>query len=86
MLGVVIRHDWLRHDHRGRGRRGAVESDALTIVSQWKEFRTLDFEAIKSALRPPVVFDRCSLYEPSAMAAHGLEYHCIGRAAVVTRP
>ena len=86
MRGVGIRHDWLRHDHRGRGRCGAVESDALTIVSQWKEFRTPDFEAIKSALRTPVVFDGRNLNEPSVMAAYGLEYHSIGRAAVVTRP
>ena len=87
MRGVVIRHDWLRHNHRGRGRRGAVESDALTIVSQWKEFRTADFETIKAALRTPVVVvDGRNHYEPSVMAAYGPKYHSIGRAAVLTRP
>jgi UDPglucose 6-dehydrogenase len=54
-------------------------ADALAIVTEWKEFRTPDFEAIRAALRTPVVFDGRNLYEPSVMAAFGLEYHCIGR-------
>jgi UDPglucose 6-dehydrogenase len=61
-------------------------ADALAIVTEWKEFRTPDFEAIKAALRTPVVFDGRNLYEPAVMAAFGLEYHCIGRAAVAPRP
>jgi UDPglucose 6-dehydrogenase len=54
-------------------------ADALAIVTEWKEFRTPDFEAIRAALCTPVVFDGRNLYEPSVMAAFGLEYHCIGR-------
>jgi len=54
-------------------------ADALAIVTEWKEFRTPDFEAIKAALRTPVVFDGRNLYEPEVMAAFGLEYHCTGR-------
>ena len=46
-------------------------ADALAIVTEWKEFRTPDFEAIKTALRTPVVFDGRNLYEPSAMAVFG---------------
>ena len=61
-------------------------ADALAIVTEWKEFRTPDFEAIKAALRTPVVFDGRNLYEPAVMAALGLEYHCVGRAAVVPLP
>jgi len=57
-------------------------ADALAIVTEWKEFRTPDFEAIRTALRTPVVFDGRNLYEPAVMASFGLEYHCIGRAAV----
>jgi UDPglucose 6-dehydrogenase len=59
---------------------GALEgADALAIVTEWKEFRTPDFEAIRTALRTPLVFDGRNLYEPKTMAALGLEYHCIGR-------
>ncbi len=35
MRGVVIRHDGLRPDYRGRGRRGTAGSDALAIVTEW---------------------------------------------------
>ena len=61
-------------------------ADALVIVTAWKDFRTPDFEAIKAALRTPVVFDGRNLYEPAVMAALGLEYHCVGRAAVTPLP
>ena len=60
-------------------------ADALAIVTEWKEFRTPDFEAIRAALSTPVVFDGRNLYEPSVMAEFGLEYHCIGRPAAVLR-
>jgi UDPglucose 6-dehydrogenase len=63
-------------DSAGAALEGA---DALAIVTEWKEFRTPDFEAIRTALRTPVVFDGRNLYEPKTMAAFGLEYHCIGR-------
>ena len=43
----------------------------MAIVTEWKEFRTPDFEAIKAALRTPVVVDGCNLYEPSAMVVFG---------------
>ncbi|MDP1537822.1 MAG: UDP-glucose/GDP-mannose dehydrogenase family protein [Burkholderiales bacterium] len=61
-------------------------ADALAIVTEWKEFRTPDFEAIRATLRTPVVFDGRNLYQPSMMAAFGLEYHCIGRAAATPLP
>jgi len=54
-------------------------SDALAIVTEWKEFHTRDFEAIKAALRTLVVFDGRNLYAPAVLAALGREYHCTGR-------
>jgi len=54
-------------------------ADALVIVTEWKEFRTPDFEFIKSALKQPVVFDGRNLYEPPLMQALGLEHWGIGR-------
>jgi len=60
-------------------------ADALVIVTEWREFRTPDFEQIRTALRTPVVFDGRNLYEPRAMQIVGLEYHCIGRAPVAPR-
>ena len=53
--------------------------DALAIVTEWSEFRSPDFEAIKAAMAVPVVFDGRNLYEPAHMAELGIGYHAIGR-------
>ena len=55
------------------------DADALVIVTEWKEFRAPDFDAIKAALKTPAVFDGRNMYEPSRIKAHGLEYYAIGR-------
>ncbi|WP_018410820.1 UDP-glucose dehydrogenase family protein [Methyloversatilis thermotolerans] len=54
-------------------------ADALVIVTEWKEFRSPDFERMKSALKQPVVFDGRNLYEPSVVRGFGIEYSAIGR-------
>jgi UDPglucose 6-dehydrogenase len=54
-------------------------ADALLIVTEWKEFRTPDFDAIKSTLKAPVVFDGRNLYDPKLMAGLGIQYSGIGR-------
>jgi UDPglucose 6-dehydrogenase len=54
-------------------------ADALLLVTEWKEFRTPDFDRLRTALRQPVVFDGRNLWEPALMASFGLEYQGIGR-------
>jgi UDPglucose 6-dehydrogenase len=54
-------------------------ADALVIVTEWKEFRSPDFDRIKAALKTPVVFDGRNLYEPSLVQSAGLDYQAIGR-------
>ncbi|WP_309637984.1 UDP-glucose/GDP-mannose dehydrogenase family protein [Methylibium sp.] len=56
-------------------------ADALVIVTEWKEFRSPDFDAIRHSLREPVVFDGRNLFEPTLMKTLGIEYHAIGRGA-----
>jgi UDPglucose 6-dehydrogenase len=56
--------------------RGA---DALAIVTEWQEFRSPDFEAIKGELSSPVVFDGRNLYDPAFVKRFGLNYYAIGR-------
>ncbi|HEX6634480.1 MAG TPA: UDP-glucose/GDP-mannose dehydrogenase family protein, partial [Usitatibacter sp.] len=56
-------------------------ADALVIMTEWKAFRSPDFDELKRELKHPVVFDGRNLYEPAVMRAHGLEYHAIGRLA-----
>ncbi len=54
-------------------------ADALVVVTEWKEFRSPDFEALRTALKEPLVFDGRNLYDPGQVRAAGLEYFCIGR-------
>ena len=55
------------------------DADALVIVTEWKEFRSPDFEAIKQALRSSVIFDGRNLYDPALVRSFGIEYQSIGR-------
>src|SRR6185312_15694578 len=59
--------------------QAAQGADALVIMTEWKAFRSPDFEALKRALKEPVVFDGRNLYEPAVVRSHGIEYHAIGR-------
>ena len=54
-------------------------ADALIIVTEWKEFRSPDFDAIKKALKSPVIFDGRNLYDPQLIRGMGFEYMAIGR-------
>ena len=54
-------------------------ADALAIVTEWKEFRSPDFQRVKQALRTPAIFDGRNLYDPAEVRRNGLEYYPIGR-------
>jgi len=49
-------------------------ADALVIVTEWKAFRSPDFEQIKARLKQPIIFDGRNLFEPELMAENGIEY------------
>jgi UDPglucose 6-dehydrogenase len=48
-------------------------------VTEWQEFRSPDFDHIRSTLRSPVIFDGRNLYDPALMARLGFSYYAIGR-------
>ena len=54
-------------------------ADALVIFTDWQEFRTPDFDMIKSKLKNAVIFDGRNLYDPEYVKKLGFEYYCIGR-------
>ena len=68
-----------RLSYAGRPKSALDGADALVIVTEWKEFRSPDFEAIKSRLTQPVVFDGRNMYDPALVRAQGIEYFGIGR-------
>jgi len=57
----------------------AEGADALLICTEWKEFRSPDFDRLRSLLRAPLVFDGRNLYDPGLMQQLGFEYYAIGR-------
>jgi UDPglucose 6-dehydrogenase len=57
----------------------AEGADALVIATEWKEFRSPDFEGLRARLKEPVIFDGRNLYEPALVRGAGFEYFGIGR-------
>lgn len=57
-------------------------TDALLLITEWKQFRNPDFGLIKRRLRNPVIFDGRNQYQPDEMSDLGFEYYGIGRGAV----
>ena len=55
------------------------DSDALVLLTEWKEFRSPDFEEIKAQLKSPIIFDGRNQYISYDMENIGLEYHRIGK-------
>jgi len=56
-----------------------INADALVIVTEWQEFRSPDFDKLKSLLNEPVIVDGRNLYNPKQMKELGFIYYGIGR-------
>ncbi len=57
-------------------------ADALIIATEWPEFRTPDFNEIRTRLKRPVVFDGRNVFELETAAAEKITYYSIGREAI----
>ncbi|WP_137922183.1 UDP-glucose/GDP-mannose dehydrogenase family protein [Hydrogenophaga sp. 2FB] len=55
------------------------DADALVIVTEWKEFRSPDFDTIKAKLKQALIVDGRNLYDPAWVRSQGFEYLPIGR-------
>ncbi len=63
-------------EHRYDALEGA---DALVILTEWQEYRVLDYDRARTLMKQPVVVDARNLYEPARMREHGFTYQSIGR-------
>ena len=54
-------------------------ADALLVLTEWKTFHNPDFEAIKAAMRRPLILDGRNLYNPEMLQSLGIAYQGIGR-------
>jgi UDPglucose 6-dehydrogenase len=59
----------------------AEGADVLALMTEWKEFRSPDFDWLAATLKEKAIFDGRNQYRREALAAHGLAYFSIGRAA-----
>jgi len=57
-------------------------ADVALFLTEWNQFRALDLDRVKSALRAPIIVDLRNMYAPADMAARGFDYHSIGRMRV----
>ena len=59
----------------------AAGCDGLMVVTEWNEFKQLDLDQLKTALRRPVIYDGRNIYDPGVMKEKGFVYRAIGRSA-----
>jgi UDPglucose 6-dehydrogenase len=62
----------------------AERADALVIVTEWEEFRALDFARLKTAMARPIIVDLRNVYQPDEVTKHGFAYVGVGRPATAT--
>jgi hypothetical protein len=49
------------------------------FVTEWREFKSPDFEQMRALLKQPLIFDGRNLFDPALVHSLGIEYHAIGR-------
>jgi UDPglucose 6-dehydrogenase len=57
----------------------AAQADALVIITEWNEFRALDFDRLKSIMNTPLLVDLRNIYRKDEVAKHGFRYASVGR-------
>ena len=57
----------------------AEGASALVIVTEWEQFRALDFKRLKTIMVRPVLVDLRNIYRPEEVARHGFVYESVGR-------
>jgi UDPglucose 6-dehydrogenase len=59
----------------------AQGAEALVIVTEWEQFRALDFDRLKATMARAVLIDLRNVYRPEEVTPYGFDYDCVGRAA-----
>jgi UDPglucose 6-dehydrogenase len=66
-------------DYRADAYAVAEEADVVVVATEWNQFRHLDLERVKDAMRTPMVLDMRNIYDPQRMRGLGFTYDCVGR-------
>jgi UDPglucose 6-dehydrogenase len=57
----------------------AKDSDCLIVVTEWNQFKELDFKKLKKLMKQPIIVDGRNIYNPAQMRKMGFTYACMGR-------
>jgi len=60
-----------------------IDADALILITEWNEFRVLNYKVIEKLMKGKVIFDGRNIYLPSEMEEFGFTYYCIGRRPII---
>ncbi|MGA8706142.1 MAG: UDP-glucose/GDP-mannose dehydrogenase family protein [Steroidobacteraceae bacterium] len=84
---LYAHHARREHLHFCNDAYDAVQgAEALLIATEWKEFRSPDYDRLKSSLRQPLIFDGRNLYDPGLMLRLGFQYFAVGRGQQLRAP
>ena len=56
-----------------------MDADALIVLTEWRQYRSPDFDRMLTLLKQAVIFDGRNLYDPNTMASRGFHHYTIGR-------
>jgi len=59
-----------------------VDTDGLIVVTEWPEFRVLNYKVLEKLMREKVIFDGRNIYDAGELKEHGFSYYSIGKQAV----
>jgi len=71
ILGDTIEYAKDRYD-------AALDTDGLIVVTEWPEFKILNFQVLKKLLKEPVIFDGRNIYDVEEVKSNGFKYYGIG--------
>jgi UDPglucose 6-dehydrogenase len=60
-----------------------LDADALLLITEWSEFRVLNYNVIERLLKNKIIFDGRNIYDPSEMKENGFTYFGIGRPTII---
>ena len=60
-----------------------IDADAMMLLTEWPEFRVLNFKVLEKLMKHKVIFDGRNIYEPAEMKEFGFSYYSIGRKTIV---
>ena len=75
----------LKLDYRKDTYDALAGADGVVILTEWNEFRALDFARVKAALKTPLMVDLRNIYRPDQMAQSGFRYISVGRSEITPR-